>query len=333
MIRLGILGTGGMASQRATSFAAMDGVRVTHLWSRNPKKELCWPLPAGVCVTNDYAAMLQQVDAVIVCLPNTNHAEMALLALQAGKHVLVEYPLCATLAEFNDLQQAAQSAQVVLMTGNTIVHETMFSYIQNNRSRLGSLLSAASRVSAYDDALCGQWFMQPTTTGPEFSSFHYHHVEYYRHLLGQVDTVWACSQHAPDTQHPSHLRHRGGTLTMQHLSGSTSTIHWYLFADQPSSGSSIPRCLWLNGTQDTLTLIEHADHCQAIWGQGGEDREETFTNDWGVTGSCRSFIKAIEGTIDHQAQLESDKQTLQVCWAASESAAKRHLVGISRNAE
>ena len=329
MTCVAILGTGGMAAQRASAFSAIDGVRVTHLWSRHPQKEVTWAKSMGLCPTNDYPALLDQVDAVMVCLPNAHHAQMAKLALQSGKHVMVEYPLCITPAELDDLQQAAQSSKAVLLTGNTIIHESMLSYIQSNLSRLGPLLSAASRVSAYDQDLTGQWFMQPTTVGPCFAGLHYHHIEYYRHLLGEVDAVWARAQQAPDTEHPKHLSHHGGTLTMHHLSGGTSTIQWYLFANQPPSGPSVPRCLWLNGVQDSLTLIEHADHCQALWGHGGVDREETWVNDWGVAKSCQLLIEAIEGRVDHAAQLESDIQTLKVGWAAAQSASTGHLVKMS----
>ena len=66
-----------------------------------------------------------------------------------------------------------------------------------------------------------------------------------------------------------------------------------------------------------------------MWGEGGGEREEMFASEWGVTGSCRAFVEAMEGRADHRAQLAGDIRTLQVGWAAAASAADGGLVAVS----
>lgn len=77
------------------SRAVLDGVGVA------------WGIAAR---TTDYQALvsLDTVDAVLIASPNAHHAEAAIAALEAGKHVLVEKPMCLNLAE-NDAIIAAQA--------------------------------------------------------------------------------------------------------------------------------------------------------------------------------------------------------------------------------
>lgn len=59
------------------------------------------------------------VDAVDICTPNHMHAEIAIAAARAGKHVLVEKPIAPTLAEADAMIDAAADAGVVLMVAQS----------------------------------------------------------------------------------------------------------------------------------------------------------------------------------------------------------------------
>lgn len=328
MLRIGILGTGGMASQRATAFAAISNVAVTAVFTRHAGKAAAICSATGATAYDDYHALLRQVDAVVVCLPNHLHAEHAQKALDAGRHVLVEYPLCLSHAHANDLQRAAERNGRVLMTGNTIIHEEMFRYVQQHLARLGRIVSAASWVAAYDPALAGMWYMDADQSGPTFACFHYHHIEYYRRLLGEVESVMARDESIADPGHPGRMQFRGGTLLMHHTGGGSSCIQWYLAASNTPGG--VPRGLWLNGTQTSLAIIEQDGRSQAVWGQGDAGEVEGFANAWGVAGSSREFVEAVQDHFDHRARLESDLATLQVALAASDSARRGERVSATR---
>jgi predicted dehydrogenase len=62
---------------------------------------------------------LDEVDAVVVATPPSTHVAVALTAIEAGKHVLVEKPLAPTTAGARLLDRAAAQAGVVLMVGHT----------------------------------------------------------------------------------------------------------------------------------------------------------------------------------------------------------------------
>ncbi|MDH6576152.1 Gfo/Idh/MocA family oxidoreductase [Kitasatospora sp. MAP5-34] len=74
-----------------------------------------------VTATDDYAAVLAdpEVAAVAVATPAGTHLEVALAALRAGKHVLVEKPLAATGAEGRVLVEEAERRGLVLMCDHT----------------------------------------------------------------------------------------------------------------------------------------------------------------------------------------------------------------------
>lgn len=68
---------------------------------------------------HDYRDLVAQaaVDAVLVASPDVYHAEVALAAMAAGKHVLIEKPICMTLREADEIVQAQESAGVVAQIG------------------------------------------------------------------------------------------------------------------------------------------------------------------------------------------------------------------------
>ncbi|MCU0269497.1 MAG: Gfo/Idh/MocA family oxidoreductase [Acidimicrobiales bacterium] len=74
---------------------------------------------AGVRTLSSLTEALPQVDAVVVSTPPTTHAALALQAIRAGKHVLVEKPFTTSIADADELVRAAADAGVVLMAGHT----------------------------------------------------------------------------------------------------------------------------------------------------------------------------------------------------------------------
>jgi predicted dehydrogenase len=75
-----------------------------------------WNVPVRLA---DHAAAvaLDEVDAVLVATPDAHHSIVALDAIAAGKHVLVEKPLCLTLREADAIAAAQERAGVVVQVG------------------------------------------------------------------------------------------------------------------------------------------------------------------------------------------------------------------------
>ena len=78
----------------------------------------------------DYHELVQSdIDAVIVC-PSGSHAAPSIAAAEAGKHVLVEKPMCTTVREAEAMVAAADRAGVILMVAYMKRHEPAYQFAQ-----------------------------------------------------------------------------------------------------------------------------------------------------------------------------------------------------------
>ncbi len=75
---------------------------------------------------DQYERCLQEVDAVYICTPNSAHAEYAVRAAQAGRHILCEKPLAVTQEECTRMIAAAKDNHVKIMTGYRLHFEPLF---------------------------------------------------------------------------------------------------------------------------------------------------------------------------------------------------------------
>lgn len=106
-----------VAESSATELVAIcdaDLTRLVRLQARYP----------AVRTTGDVATVLADdgIDAVVIATPADTHYALALAALQAGKHVLVEKPLARTVAECEELLRVASAASLVLMPGHVFLY-------------------------------------------------------------------------------------------------------------------------------------------------------------------------------------------------------------------
>ena len=88
--------------------------------------------------TDYHELLMLDLDAVLLLLSGS-HAPPALAALKSGKHVLVEKPLCFTLAEADQLIEAAEASRRTLMVGYMKRYDPGYRHAQSLLPRLGEL--------------------------------------------------------------------------------------------------------------------------------------------------------------------------------------------------
>ena len=114
----GIIAPGGIAHMFASALRGAPRQRVVAVASRSPERGRAFAAEFGVpTVHSSYADLVAdpQVQIVYVASPHTQHAEQALLAIGAGKHVLVEKPFARNAKEARRVVVAARKAQVAVM--------------------------------------------------------------------------------------------------------------------------------------------------------------------------------------------------------------------------
>jgi predicted dehydrogenase len=108
-LRIGIVGTGGMAHQHAEQFAKQEGVTLASCLDVVPGRAQEFAAKHGVArVAERLEDLLSEVDAVTLVTPDGAHYEGALSVLEAGKHLLCEKPLTVTLAEAKAVAKLAK---------------------------------------------------------------------------------------------------------------------------------------------------------------------------------------------------------------------------------
>jgi predicted dehydrogenase len=117
-LRIGILGCANIARQFARDVKPSRSVQVVAVASRRAETAAEFAAAQGIARHHgSYEALLADpdVDTIYLPLPNSLHAEWAIKAAEAGKHVLCEKPLALGLAEARSMFDAAQRHRVMLL--------------------------------------------------------------------------------------------------------------------------------------------------------------------------------------------------------------------------
>ncbi|PZR18004.1 MAG: oxidoreductase [Azospirillum brasilense] len=116
-LKLGVLGAGHFGRFHVLKAAAGPRVQLVGLHDHDPARAAAVAAEAGVQALSA-AEVIARADAVIVATPTAFHHGLARQALEARRHVLVEKPIAATLAEADDLIALAASKGLVLQVGH-----------------------------------------------------------------------------------------------------------------------------------------------------------------------------------------------------------------------
>jgi predicted dehydrogenase len=117
ILRVGIAGAGHFGRYHALKVAAATRTKLTGIYDPDLERAKTVGWEAGAQEMS-YEDLLVASDAVIVAAPAEAHYALAAQALRAGKHVLVEKPIAATLAQADDLAALAATHDRVLQVGH-----------------------------------------------------------------------------------------------------------------------------------------------------------------------------------------------------------------------
>ena len=117
-IKLGLIGAGGISGAHCRTISDIDGAEIIAasdlVQARLDAAKERWGIKRTFL---DYNEMLKmdELDAVFVCTPTAVHGPPTVAALKAGKHVLCEKPMEATLSAATEMVRAAHESGKILM--------------------------------------------------------------------------------------------------------------------------------------------------------------------------------------------------------------------------
>src|SRR3954468_19501121 len=189
MLGVGIIGAGFFGAFHARAVAAVAGTRIVAACAEELALAETFAAEHGGKPYGDWRALLddKSVDAVAITAPHHLHGELAVAALQAGKHVLLEKPMALSVAECSDVIAAAKTSGRKLMIGQ-IMHFVWPCVVAReilDRGELGKPVTGSSALmKTWIESNRRGWHLDPLTGGGMLMTAGIHALDQLVWLMG-----------------------------------------------------------------------------------------------------------------------------------------------------
>ncbi len=207
-MRIAVLGLGFMGSTHLKAYKKIPEAEVVAVAS-NVEKQLTGDLSdiqgniGGPGEKMDFSALKKyrdpleavknpEVEAVDICLPTGQHAAVAIAALRAGKHVLVEKPMALDAATADCIVEEAARSGRILMAAQVLRFTPSYRAAAEmvRSGRLGAVHAAIFRRRCAAPAW-SKWLNDPSASGGGVFDLLIHDVDYCIQLFGYPEAVSA----------------------------------------------------------------------------------------------------------------------------------------------
>ena len=197
-VRLGAVGLGAWSRTLAQAYRGSDRVDLVACYSRDQERRRSFAEEFGCDASASLDDLLsrEDVEGVIITVPNDQHAAICVQAAMHGKHVFVEKPIAIAPSHIVDISKAVTATNVIFACGHTA---RRLSGIREMKRRLESgALGRPSMVEAFYgnprglDLLPDDWRADPVQSpGGPLTQIGIHHIDNLQYLFGPVQRVMA----------------------------------------------------------------------------------------------------------------------------------------------
>lgn len=206
MLRVGIAGLGFMGMVHYLSYQRLESAKVTAIATREPKRlagdwtdikgnfgpsGLQMDL-SGIETYLDVEEMLanDELDAVDITLPPNMHADIAVRALESGKHVFCEKPLALNKVDGQRMIDAARASSKILLVGHVLPYFPEYAWARKiiDEGKHGQVIGGAFRRVISDPAWLKHYWTAENVGGPMLD-LHVHDAHFIRLLFGKPSRV------------------------------------------------------------------------------------------------------------------------------------------------
>ncbi|PZO35797.1 MAG: glycosyl transferase family 2 [Pseudanabaena frigida] len=166
-LRVGIVGSGFVAKLRA-EILSQDGRTQVVAIAGNPEKTKAIAQELAIPNVHQYWSELvvrSDIDLVVVCNVNRDHATVVSQALRSGKHVIVEYPLSFNLAEAEELVNLAKQNKLMLHVEHIELLGGVHQLVMEHLSKIGNPFYARYSTKGPQRPAPEKWTYQPDLFG------------------------------------------------------------------------------------------------------------------------------------------------------------------------
>ncbi|MGH9170888.1 MAG: Gfo/Idh/MocA family oxidoreductase [Acidimicrobiales bacterium] len=127
----------------------------------------------------------EEVGLVVVATPPSTHYSLALELLEAGKHVVIEKPMCLTVAEADKLIAAASAGGLCLTVHQSRRFDADYVAVKRcvDRGLLGDVFNVETFVGTYEHP-CRAWHSETSISGGAVYDWGSHHLDWILQLMG-----------------------------------------------------------------------------------------------------------------------------------------------------
>jgi myo-inositol 2-dehydrogenase/D-chiro-inositol 1-dehydrogenase len=319
MLQVRFVGAGFIAGMHAGILRSMPDIAIAGVFDPNAAQAEAFASEHDVQPMPSFDALLSGCDAVYICAPNALHAELAIDALEAGKHVFSEKPLAVTVEDAHRVRDAAARASGVYQIGfNKRFAKT---YVElKRRIDVGELTPRAALLKMNRGELQNPaWVGDASLTGGFLYETPIHILDLACWLFGTVREVYC---RATDT-----LDDFSATLTF--ASGVIATF------------TSSARTTWLYPYERVEVYGEHqiaaTEEMDRVTFQLGLDAQpETLdvgelapADRWGYRAEDEAFVSALRGGSQRGPGVEEGVRAVELVYALYRSAAGGGVVRLA----
>jgi predicted dinucleotide-utilizing enzyme len=145
-INIALIGYGFVKTFHAPLIQSVDGLKLAVVSSRDEEKVKRDLPDVEVVATPEEAIQHPDVDLVVIASPNATHAPLATLALNAGKHVVVDKPFTLDMQEARDLIALAEEKQLCSPSSTTAAGTAISSALSRLSKARSARLNIWSRI-------------------------------------------------------------------------------------------------------------------------------------------------------------------------------------------
>jgi predicted dehydrogenase len=122
VLNLGVIGIGLIGSLHARVITQLPNARLTAVADIDSRKAERLGEEYGCLAYSDYRELLRRddIDAVVICVPDEHHVDISVQCAHAGKHILLEKPLAITPMDAQQILDATEEAGVRLMVAHIL---------------------------------------------------------------------------------------------------------------------------------------------------------------------------------------------------------------------
>jgi len=209
-VNVGIMGLGFMGATHVKAFKNVPNARIAALCNPSGRnldgdfsnvggnigtKEPLKIDMVNVAAYQDFDELLKNpdIDLIDICTPTTTHEELAIRALAAGKHVLLEKPMARTAESARRIVEAAEKASTLLMPAMCLRFWPHWRYVKEvvADGRFGRVLSARFRRVAEPPGWGKNNYMSGDQSGGALLDLHIHDTDFVQYCFGKPKSVFS----------------------------------------------------------------------------------------------------------------------------------------------